>query len=150
MSSGALFEQMQGRRWRQSDFRVVTTLSLVFSSQLHYFWCKKGRTIAAFANSFHPLVCHLWEAKEKKSKDFSGTLGVKKNYRVILKRASCRVFFLSGFLSDFLFSLKALNIPSDRRWLTLSPPFRFFKTAWRGVLIFSLEDQKRSSVSSAQ
>ena len=110
MSSGALFEQMQGRRWRrQSDFRVVTTLSLVFSSQLQYFWCKKGRTIAAFANSFHPLVCHLWEAKEKKSKDFSGTLRVKKLIGSSSRGRPVWCFFsfwISERLSFFLESTK--------------------------------------------
>ena len=80
-SEAATFEQMQGGRHAPPTrkFPVGTSLSLLpcISLKAQVFLCKKCGTIAAFANSFLPLVCHLWELRRDKEKKRKGSRGKK-------------------------------------------------------------------------
>ena len=51
--------------------RVEPRLSPLFLPKSQYLSCQRCCAIAAFANSFLPVVCHLWELRRKK-KSFSG------------------------------------------------------------------------------
>jgi hypothetical protein len=51
--------------------RVEPRLSPLFLPKSQYLSCQRCCAIAAFANSFLPVVCHLWELRRNK-KSFSG------------------------------------------------------------------------------
>ena len=104
--------------------RVEPRLSPLFLPKSQYLSCQRCCAIAAFANSFLPVVCHLWELRRKK-KSFSGKQDAagreKKRSRpregVMSVFSSSPSFYFSSRFFAFLF-VKAQKIPSDRRWPT--------------------------------
>ena len=166
-SEAATFEQMQGGRHAPPTrkFPVGTSLSLLpcISLKAQVFLCKKCGTIAAFANSFLPLVCHLWELRRDKEKKRKGSRGKKTTSKkksqygrpcegVWVMTFFLTVFFL--FLECFFFlhpaSLfdKSTKIPSDRRWPTLFAVIPFFlsKIGVAGRFHFSLSGKMEAFV----
>ena len=124
------FEEMQGRglghlTWpSRSRVELFSLSPPLFLSQSHYFLCKKCRTIAAFANSFLPLVCHLWELRREKKRKKRLSKGEKKNAEkkncsssrgrlcFFFWRPSLFFSFSTVLLSSSLFSLKAQKSPA--------------------------------------
>ena len=124
------FKQVQGGAHRavadQYSNRPESNLDCPpwFLPKSQYLSCQRCCAIAAFANSFLPVVCHLWELR-RKQKSFSGKQDAagrgKKRSRpregVMSVFSSSPSFYFSSRFFAFLF-VKAQKIPSDRRWPT--------------------------------